>query len=54
MLAEKGTTPPGVLNPEFYRVRTGEIFLPEGSNWVEETKELRKSALQGQAIMAPV
>jgi phthalate 4,5-dioxygenase oxygenase subunit len=53
-LAEKGTTPPGVKNPEFYRVRTGEIFLPEGANWVEETKELRKSPLQGQAIMTPV
>jgi phenylpropionate dioxygenase-like ring-hydroxylating dioxygenase large terminal subunit len=52
-LDANGTVPPGVNDPEFYRVRTGEIFLPEGANWVEETKELRKSPLQGQAIMTP-
>jgi len=53
-LDANGTVPPGVNDPESYRVRTGEIFLPEGANWVEETRELRKSPLQGPAIMAPV
>jgi hypothetical protein len=49
---ETGETPPGVNNPEYYRVRTGEIFLPEGANWIEETKELRKSHLEGPPLMA--
>jgi hypothetical protein len=44
-LAEKGLEPPGVHNPEHYRVRTGEIFLPEGANWIEETKDLRKAPI---------
>jgi phenylpropionate dioxygenase-like ring-hydroxylating dioxygenase large terminal subunit len=50
-LVERGTIPPGVRNPEHYRVRTGEIFLPEGANWVEETKDLRKAPiLENMAI----
>jgi hypothetical protein len=51
-LKDRGALPPGAHNPEYYRVRTGEIFLPEGANWVEETKELRKSPLAGTPIMA--
>ncbi|HEY8695692.1 MAG TPA: Rieske 2Fe-2S domain-containing protein [Chloroflexota bacterium] len=42
-LAEKGSTPPGVDNPEVYRVRSGGVFLPHGADWVEATKELRKA-----------
>ena len=53
-LAANGTVPPGVNDPGSYRVRTGELFLPEGADWVEETRELRKSPLPGQAVMTPV
>ncbi len=53
-LAERGETPPGVRNPEHYRVRTGEIFLPVSADWVAETEELRKSPLVGPAIKAAV
>jgi len=50
-LAEAGTPPPGVHHPEHYRIRTGEIFLPEGADWVEETKELRKAPLMGPPVL---
>jgi phenylpropionate dioxygenase-like ring-hydroxylating dioxygenase large terminal subunit len=50
--AETGQTPAGVRNPEYYRIRTGEIFLPEGANWIEETKELRRSHLEGPPLVA--
>jgi hypothetical protein len=53
-LAADGTIPPGVDDPESYRVRTGEIFLPEGANWVEETKDLRRAPIEGPAVMASV
>jgi nitrite reductase/ring-hydroxylating ferredoxin subunit len=53
-LAERGETPPGVWNPEYYRVRTGEIFLAEDADWVKETEELRKSPLAGLPIEVPV
>ena len=36
----------GVHNPELYQVRTGEVFLPKGADWVEETKELRKAFVE--------
>jgi hypothetical protein len=49
---EQGVTPPGVNNPEHYRVRTGEIFLPAGANWVEETKELRSAPGEAFKVMA--
>jgi phthalate 4,5-dioxygenase oxygenase subunit len=44
--AETGTRPPGVANPEFYQVRSGEILLPQDENWVEATKELRKGFVE--------
>jgi hypothetical protein len=49
-LAERSEVPPGVHNPEYYRVRTGELFLPENADWVAETEELRKSKLEGPPI----
>ena len=49
--AETGTPPPGVHHPEHYRIRTGEIFLPEGADWVEETRELRKAPLMGPPVL---
>ena len=41
--AETGSPPPGTANTEAYRVRSGEAFLRDGTDWVEETKELRKA-----------
>src|SRR5205085_9124994 len=38
-----GTVPPGVDDPEVYRVRSGGVFLPEGADWVEATSELRRA-----------
>lgn len=47
---ENGAVPPGVDNPESYRVRSGGIFLPAGSDWVEQTVELRKAGVDVGAI----
>ena len=41
--AEHGVTPPGVDNPDVYRVRAGGVFLPEGADWIEATRELRQA-----------
>jgi hypothetical protein len=41
--ADRGLTPPGVDNPEVYRVRSGGAFLPKDANWLEATSELRKA-----------
>jgi phenylpropionate dioxygenase-like ring-hydroxylating dioxygenase large terminal subunit len=42
-LAEQRALPPGVDHPEVYRQRSGGVILPEGTNWVEATHELRKA-----------
>jgi hypothetical protein len=49
-LAERGETPPGVWNPEYYRVRTGEVFLPPGADWVTETGGLRMSQIVAEPM----
>jgi len=41
--AEKGTLPPGVDEPEVYRVRSGGVVLDEGVDWYEATADLRKA-----------
>lgn len=38
---QTGNTPPGVLNPEVYRVRSGQVMLPQGENWVQATEAKR-------------
>jgi phthalate 4,5-dioxygenase len=38
-----GTTPPGVDDPTVYRVRSGGVFLAQGADWVEATRELRQA-----------
>jgi phthalate 4,5-dioxygenase oxygenase subunit len=38
-----GTLPPGVDDPGAYRVRSGGVYLPDGADWVEATRELRKA-----------
>ena len=40
---QHGTAPPGVDQPEAYRVRSGGVLLPEGADWVEATRELRQA-----------
>ena len=40
-LAEDGTVPPGVDNPEVYRSRSGSIILPRDADWLDATKHLR-------------
>jgi phthalate 4,5-dioxygenase oxygenase subunit len=42
-LEQNGTVPPGVDQPEIYRQRSGGIILPEGTDWVEATQELRRA-----------
>jgi hypothetical protein len=41
-----GTVPPGVDDPEVYRVRSGGLFLPRGADWVEATRELRAAFVE--------
>jgi len=38
-----GQAPPGVDQPEAYRVRSGGVVLPDGMDWVEATRELRQA-----------
>jgi hypothetical protein len=35
--------PPGVDEPEFYRVRTATAVLPEGENWRDATEDYLKA-----------
>lgn len=42
-LDESQVTPPGVDEPDVYRVRSGGVFLPDGADWIEATEELRKA-----------
>jgi phenylpropionate dioxygenase-like ring-hydroxylating dioxygenase large terminal subunit len=39
-LAERGTAPPGVDEPEVYRVRSGGVVLPVEADWIEATRGL--------------
>jgi len=41
-----GVTPPGVDDPEVYRVRSGGVFLPPEADWVEATRELRQAFIE--------
>ncbi len=41
-----GITPPGVDDPEAYRVRSGGVFLPPDADWVEATRELRMAFVE--------
>lgn len=42
-LAEHGTTPPGVDQPESYRQRSGGVILNKEDDWVEATQDLRQA-----------
>jgi phenylpropionate dioxygenase-like ring-hydroxylating dioxygenase large terminal subunit len=41
-----GAPPPGVDDPEAYRVRSGGLFLPPDADWVESTRELRQAFVE--------
>jgi phthalate 4,5-dioxygenase oxygenase subunit len=43
---ERGVTPPGVDDATVYRVRSGGVYMPEGADWVEGTRELRKAFVE--------
>jgi len=49
-LAEKGTVPPGVDNPEGYRLRSGGVFLKKGEDWVQATSELQKAYVDHEGL----
>jgi phthalate 4,5-dioxygenase len=41
--ADTGSPPPGVDNPEAYRVRSGSVLLDKDVDWLEATRELRRA-----------
>ncbi|MQA86049.1 MAG: Rieske 2Fe-2S domain-containing protein [Streptosporangiales bacterium] len=41
-----GRVPPGVDEPEVYRQRSGGVILPEGADWIEATKGLRRTDVE--------
>jgi len=45
-VAEHGLTPPGVDNPDIYRVRSGGVFLPQGADWLASTADLRRAFVE--------
>ncbi|HTD77086.1 MAG TPA: Rieske 2Fe-2S domain-containing protein [Chloroflexota bacterium] len=45
-LRDRGVTPPGVDDPEVYRVRSGGFFLEQGADWIQATQELRKAFVE--------
>jgi phthalate 4,5-dioxygenase oxygenase subunit len=44
--ADAGMTPPGVDNPEFYRVRSGSCVLPKNVDWLAATRDLRQAFVE--------
>ena len=48
-LRDQGTIPPGVDSPEVYKVRSGNVILPNGLNGIEATRDLQWAALKGEA-----
>ena len=40
---ERGVTPPGVDNPEVYRIRSGSVILPRDADWWAATTELSRT-----------
>ena len=42
-LADYGTVPPGVDQPELYHQRSGEIIIPRSADWWDATQQVRES-----------
>lgn len=53
-LEERGLTPPGVDTPEVYGVRSGGVFLPEGADWIEATRDLRRAFVAQPGLDATI
>jgi phthalate 4,5-dioxygenase len=53
-LAEQGTTPPGVDDPEVFGARAGGVFLPRDADWLEATEQLRQGFVKHPALDASV
>jgi hypothetical protein len=53
-LAENGTVPPGVDQPEIYHQRSGEIIIPRSTDWWEGTKQVRESWTIEQPVEAKI
>jgi hypothetical protein len=49
-LRDKGTIPPGVDNPEFYRQRSGGIVLPRSVDWWAGTQDLRQAFVKHEDL----
>jgi hypothetical protein len=43
---ETGLTPPGVDDPEVYRVRGGGVILPKDADWLAATEHLRRAFVE--------
>jgi phenylpropionate dioxygenase-like ring-hydroxylating dioxygenase large terminal subunit len=47
---DEGIAPPGVDNPEYYRLRSGGVVLPRSVDWWEGTKELRMAFVKHEGL----
>jgi phthalate 4,5-dioxygenase oxygenase subunit len=50
-LAEHGTPPPAVDQPELYRQRSGGAILPRNVDWWEGTSRLREAFVEHEGLM---
>ncbi len=53
-LQDRGQLPPGVDDPEVYRVRSGGIVLPRGADWIEATADLRRAGVEHPGLTRSV
>ena len=53
-LRDRGQIPPGVDEPDVYGLRSGGVVLPEGVDWVEATKDLRRAGIQHPGLTRTV
>ncbi len=49
-LRENAVTPPGVDDPEAYRVRSGGVIIPRDVDWLEATHDLRKAFVAHEIV----
>ena len=49
---DHGTLPPGIDESDAWAQRTGSVVLPNGANWVESTKELRRGLRRSPGALA--
>src|SRR5688572_9383516 len=51
-LAEHGTPPPAVDQPELYRQRSGGVVLPRNVDWWDGTENLRQAFVEHEGLKA--